>query len=143
MDDNILPSMDQATTAALLKTVVQSTVELRQDLKETAKQQREDMRQITATTNNLNNKFSEFVVAHQHTNKEIEELKDDIHGDDGAFKRIRKLESSEAGNSVRWKIAAAAVTAILTVALAMMSWISVELSPLIDTVVEILEVMKR
>ena len=99
--------MSDTVTNAEFSIVVQGQAELRQDFKEMASEHREDMKRITDAQVDLSQKFATYMERSHHTNKEVEALHEDIHGEEGVGKRVNRLERLQEGDKTRWKILAA------------------------------------
>ena len=98
--------MTNQITSSEFEVVVLGQAELRQDLKDMAKEHREDMRAIADSQIDLNNKFATYIERSEHTDKELEEVKTELHGDKGINVRLGDVEKAQAGNKVRWQVLA-------------------------------------
>lgn len=107
--------MTKQVTSAEFSIVVQGQAELRQDFKDMAKEHREDMKKITDAQVDLSRKFATYIERSHHTDNEVKELNNDLHGDDGAIKRIQKLEKDQEGDTTRWRILGAGLLSLVSV----------------------------
>ena len=102
--------------------VVRGQSELREDLVNLAKGHREDMKAISESQIDLNNKFSVYIERSQFADQQLQEIKHSISGDRGMLDRLTKLEVVQEGNRVRWAVMAAGVAAVTAIG-GLFAWI--------------------
>lgn len=95
MSDN---SEDKSELTALIALITQSRVED----KEAMSEMRQDMRDLTKSVNTLTNAMTESVSSRRHTEKEIEDIKADLHGKGGITERVGALEIKQAEDARNW-----------------------------------------
>lgn len=83
---------------ALISLIAEGRREDREDLAD----MRKEMKDLTKSVNTLTNAMTEFVSSKRHTDKEIEDIKEDLHGEGGLNKRVTRLEISQAEDGRNW-----------------------------------------
>lgn len=103
-------------TSAEFATVVQGQAELRSDFRQMAAEHRADMSKITEAQIDLSEKFATWIERSTHMGGAIDELKHDIHGENGIAKQVRDLQKDQEGDRTRWQILGAGVLAFIGLA---------------------------
>lgn len=102
--------MPEIDTQTLLTIFTQGRIEDREDLK----QLRNEMTTLAKSVNTLTVTLTEFVSDTRHINKEIEDIKEDIHGEGGIVSRVGSLEVSQAEDGRNWLLLGTLAVIVLT-----------------------------
>ena len=108
--------MNETVTSTEFEIVVRGQAELRQDFKEMAREHREDMKTITAAQVDLSQKFATYIERSHHTDSQVDDLKEDLHGEEGVVSRVTRLEKSQEGDKTRWQILGAGLVSFVALA---------------------------
>ena len=95
---------------ALVAIIAQGRQEDRQDLAAL----RNDMTELTKSVNTLTNTMTKFVSDTGHMHREIEDIKEDLHGTGGVVERVGRLEVSQAEDGRNWLLLSGVAGVIFT-----------------------------
>jgi hypothetical protein len=90
--------MSDDSLKALIAIIQQGRQEDREDLKV----MREEMSTMAKSVNELTNTMTAFVSDTRHINKELEDIKEELHGKGGIVERVGTLEISQAEDARNW-----------------------------------------